>query len=92
MSKVKDFKVQLGASSLCLQSISDAEARKARSAECKTVLLTMLEGVLLNACEKREITAHIVDNPRGEFWSPEDLAALLSAVEKAQGQSRRKSQ
>ena len=92
MSKVKDFKVQLGVCSLCLQSIDDDEARKSRSAECKNVLLTMLQSVALNASEKREITALIVDNPRGEFWNPPDLTALLSAVEKSQGQLMRKSQ
>jgi hypothetical protein len=32
-----------------------------------------------------------VDNPRSHFWNPEDLSAVLSAIEK-HGQSRRQSQ
>ena len=92
MAVVKEFKVRFGASSLCLQAVADGEARKLRSAECKTALLTLLEGVPLKTCEKREITTLIVENPRSEFWNPADLSALLGAVEKVQGQARRKSQ
>ena len=91
MSKVKDFRVQLGVSSLLLQSIADGEARKLRSAECKNVCLAMLEGAPFTTGEKREITELIVDNPRSQFWNPEDLSAVLSALEK-HGKSRRNSQ
>ena len=92
VSKVKEFKVRFGASSLCLQAIADGEARMRRSAECKTAILTLLEGVPLKTSEKREITTLIVENPRNQFWNPADLSALLSAVEKVEGPARRKSQ
>lgn len=92
LTKAREFKTRFGASSLHLQTCEDLEQRKIRSAECKNSLLGVLGGSALSDVEKRDLTTFLVDDPRRQWWNPEDLSALVDTIERSACRRRRTTQ